>query len=229
MARTIDTPLHTGDQSIDRLLAAGLPVALVFYSGSLEKGLEQTLVRSAAEIAGKALIARVDVKDNPVSAGRYRVGGLPALVTLRDGQEATRVEQVGPREFEQHLAYLLGQGPQPRAPQKLAHEGHPQAVTDASFDKEVMQSTLPVLVDFWAPWCGPCRMTEPVVEKLANELAGSLKVAKVNVDENPRLSGRLGIQSIPTMLVVKNGQVVDRWVGALPEQAVRSRLRAVTG
>jgi thioredoxin 1 len=95
-------------------------------------------------------------------------------------------------------------------------------VADASFEQEVMRSPIPVLVYFWALWCGPCRMTEPIVEKLARELSGRLKVAKVNVDENPMMAGRYGVQSIPTMMVVKNGQIADRWVGALPEPAMRS-------
>ncbi|HEX7973542.1 MAG TPA: thioredoxin, partial [Anaerolineales bacterium] len=81
-----------------------------------------------------------------------------------------------------------------------------------------------VVVDFWAPWCGPCRMTDPIVQKLAGELAGRVRVAKVNVDENPGISMRYGIQSIPTMMVVRNGQIVDRWAGALPEPALRSRI-----
>ena len=102
-------------------------------------------------------------------------------------------------------------------------------VTDQTFEEAVMRSPLPVLVDFWAPWCGPCRMTEPAVERLARENANNLRAAKVNVDENPHLSGRFGVQSIPTMMIVKDGRVVDRWAGALPELQLRSRLAAYLG
>jgi thioredoxin 1 len=87
-----------------------------------------------------------------------------------------------------------------------------------------MRSPIPVVVDFWAPWCGHCRMVAPALEKLAVEWNGRVKIAKVNVDENPRIAGMYGIQSIPTMMVVKNGKIVERWAGALPEPALRARL-----
>ena len=88
-----------------------------------------------------------------------------------------------------------------------------------------MRSSQTVLVDFWAPWCGPCRMINPVLEKLSREMAGRLRIVKLNVDETPITSGRYGVQSIPTMMIVKNGKIVDRWVGALPESAIRGRVQ----
>jgi thioredoxin len=97
----------------------------------------------------------------------------------------------------------------------------PVHVTDAAFEKTVMQSSIPVVVDFWAPWCGPCRMVAPVLDKLANEQAGKLLVAKVNTDENPEWAMKYGVQGIPTMLFVANGKVVHRQVGALPEPMLR--------
>jgi len=98
----------------------------------------------------------------------------------------------------------------------------PIHVTDAAFEKTVLQSTLPVIVDFWAPWCGPCKMVAPTLEKLAREYAGKLVVAKVNTDENPEWAGRYGVQGIPTMLFVVNGKIAHRQVGALPEGILRS-------
>ncbi len=105
----------------------------------------------------------------------------------------------------------------------------PIEVTDATFVHEVLESPVPVLLDCWAPWCGPCQMMAPVVDELAVALAGDVKVAKLNVDENPAIASRLGIQSIPTLFLLWNGQTLDKMIGAAPrtkiEAAVRRRLR----
>lgn len=96
--------------------------------------------------------------------------------------------------------------------------------TDANFDAEVLKSELPVLVDFWAPWCGPCRMIAPSVEALAAEYAGKAKIGKLNTDENENVSAKYGIRSIPTLLVFKNGEVVNQLVGALPKEKIAEQL-----
>ncbi len=244
VARAFDTPIITNDQSIDRVLSAGLPVALVFLDGQPAAGLDQAMDRLAKDNAGQLLVAKVFTKDNPETTRRYQITQTPATATIRGGQVLSKAESISAADLERHVAFLLGKGPKPEAPRPApaagtrpaagpghttrpsTGDGRPHAVNDATFDQEVLRSAQPVLVDFWAPWCGPCRMVEPIVEKLAHEMAGRLRVAKVNADETPGLSARYGIQGIPTMMVVKNGQIVDRWVGALPEPAIRSRVMA---
>jgi len=101
------------------------------------------------------------------------------------------------------------------------------SVTDDSFDQEVLKSDLPVLVDFWAPWCGPCRAVSPVVEKVAEAFAGKLKTVKVNVDEAPGLAGKYSIRSIPSLLFFRGGEVVDSAVGFMPEAELTKRVEKV--
>ena len=96
--------------------------------------------------------------------------------------------------------------------------------TDQNFQQEVLNSQKPVLVDFWAPWCGPCQMMGPIIEELAEELEGKVVVGKLNVDENPQMAQKYGIMSIPTLLIFKDGQVVEQFVGVQPKEVLKQVL-----
>ena len=124
----------------------------------------------------------------------------------------------------------IGKGLQPvcgRCKTALRFENRPVNVTDANFAAEVERSPLPVLLDMWAPWCGPCLMVAPVIEELAAEMAGRVRVAKLNVDENPATAARFGVQSIPTLLLLKGGRELDRIVGVQSKAAIVQRIERV--
>ena len=97
--------------------------------------------------------------------------------------------------------------------------------TDGNFEPEILKSDIPVMVDFWAPWCGPCHVIAPAIEELAKEYAGKVKVAKMNVDENPATPGRYGIRGIPTVILFKGGQILDQIVGAVPKSKVEDMIK----
>ncbi len=101
---------------------------------------------------------------------------------------------------------------------------HIATLTDATFDEHVGAADTPIVIDFWAEWCGPCKMVAPVLDEISNEQVGKLQIAKLNVDENPNVAMRYGVQSIPTMLVFKDGELVDRIVGAMPKGRLMEKL-----
>ena len=125
-------------------------------------------------------------------------------------------------KLEQELQPICG-----RCKNPLPIDGKPVTVTDATFAAEVERSPVPVLLDLWAPWCGPCRMVAPAVEELAKEMAGRVRVAKLNVDENPSTALRFQVRSIPTLLVLKGGKEMERIVGVQPKAEIERRLQRV--
>ena len=136
--------------------------------------------------------------------------------------------RVDPRSAADHIA-RCGKCGTPLDVSKAgeaAEDTKPLLVTDSTFQREVLESSGTVLVDCWAPWCGPCRMVGPIMEQLAAESKGRYRVAKLNVDENPRTAAQFQIQSIPTMLIFKDGKLVDRLIGAQPKPAIAARLLA---
>lgn len=229
----ISTVIHTNQHSIDRVLAAGLPVILIFWQRSqpVPPALDSALDRMAEQFSGKALLAKIDADAEPGLVQRFPVTTLPGVICVKAGQvETTLGGSIGEQELRSWLSYLTGSGPRPiaaHAQSKARPEAsHPVVVTDANF-QQVVAGALPLLVDFWAPWCGPCRAVAPAIEQLAQEFQGRATVGKMNVDENPRTPQRFGIQGIPTLLLFKDGQVVQRLVGAQPLQVMQRALEGV--
>lgn len=221
--------------------------------------LQPVLETVAKRYAGKVLIVNVNVADEPALARRYGIAQLPTLVFTKDGTEVARgVGAAAEREVAAWVEHLVSGGPRPAlfagpsmplasgasAPNGAAaapHAGaarqsassqtaaHPLALNDGNFAQVIRESTVPVLVDFWAEWCGPCKMIAPHVAALAQEFAGRAVVAKMNVDENPRTAGQFGIMSIPTLLIFSNGKVVEQIVGAQPAHVLRQKLARHAG
>ncbi len=224
--------------------------------GPCRSSLEPTLRELAKEAAGRALVVLVDDCREGNLETRFRLSRVPTLVLWKEGNEIARVEgAVDAATVRSYLAFLLGgaarpepttgpsvplraapaatatgPSPSPSGPytgRTTASNGGQVVVTDSTFSRDVLQSPLPVLVDFWAPWCGPCRVISPVVEELGRQYAGKLRVAKVNTDENPLHAGQLGIMGIPTLIFFKNGREVDRVVGVVPKATLSSRVERV--
>ncbi len=243
-----DTPIHANDPSIDRVLRAGLPVTLVFVAPNCSPCtvLDPALKVLAKAYAGDALVVKIDATDNPATVQRFGATAVPFTVIIKDGQVVDQVVgTVEEGDLRARFEFVLGRGSRPAAasgpsvplaaparPASAASaaaptgNGHPVVVTDSNFDQVVLRSSLPVLVDFWAAWCGPCRMVAPSVEQLAREFDGRAVVTKLDVDANPRTAGRYNIRSIPSLLIFRNGQVIDQIVGAQPLQVLRQRLTA---
>jgi thioredoxin len=228
-----DMPLNTNDQSIDRVLHSPLPVALVLWNGGkLDGSLDESLRQVARDDAGRLIVAKLNVQENPDTARRFD-GALPGLITFRQGEEIARAGGISSASFRQQVDHLLGRSAAPQKPNPSpapqsdrSHPAKPIMVTDSSFQRDVLDSDLPVLVDLWAAWCGPCKLIAPVVERLATDYAGRMKVAKLNVDENPATASRLNVQGIPTLLIFHRGKVIERIVGAAPEPLLRGKIDA---
>ncbi|MCC6168619.1 MAG: thioredoxin [Caldilineaceae bacterium] len=250
----IDSVIHTNQQSIDRVLQTGLPVLLVFWrQGAAPSGQTDAALQQLAErYAGRALIAKVDAAAEPGLVKRFAVGALPGFVPVKAGKaEATLPGHTSDADLRAWLTHLVEGGPRPAvtaapgatAPAQPHVNGHtprrpssgpqsasstPVTLTDSNF-QQVIAGPGPVLVDFWAAWCGPCRMVAPSVDALAKEFAGRAVVGKLNVDENPATAQRYNIMSIPALLIFKNGRVVDQIVGAQPLPALRAKLAQHAG
>jgi thioredoxin 1 len=224
-----DTPITvTSAEAFERILkaGAGLPVLLLLHTADTPGAPIETALRTTAKNeAGQLLVAKASSADSPDLAKRYSANGGSLLIGLQNGAEGARRQNPTPSDVEAFAAYLLGRGELPKEEPKPAasstSSGKPVHVTDSSFSEMVLNSSQAVLVDFWAEWCGPCRMIAPSLEKLAREFAGQATIAKLNVDENRRMAATYQARSIPMLLIFKDGKVADRLVGAAPESMLR--------
>ena len=224
------TPIVTDAAGLPRVLQSNLPVILYLYREQSSPSLDETLRRVAHENAGDLLVARVDVNQSPSVYSDYDSPALPALVTLDEGEIESSAENIRPGDVDVHADFLMGRGPYPQETEseiaaKQASGAAPVHVSDSSFQTDVIESNVPVLVDFWAPWCGPCHTIAPVLDNLAQQYAGQIKVAKLNVDENPQAAGTYGAMSIPLLVMFKSGEPVNRLVGAHPQPHIDAMIK----
>lgn len=229
-------PIILTDAELESVLRGSKPALILLTTGDGLRGEFLTAFKQAADQNPGIVFARIDTPSNPATAQRFDVGSKPVLVGWFGGEEVLRRNRPWgadvPLAVELLTAKIKETQPvdaQPVAMEKPVEKqpitnDKPVHVTDATFEAEVLNSDLPVLIDFWAEWCGPCRMVAPILDKLAKEFAGRVRIAKVNVDENPGLAQAFRVMSIPTIMLVKNRTIVFSQPGALPEPAFRDLL-----
>ena len=233
-------PMILTDANIDSVLMGDKPVMILITNGDGVRGDFSTAFKKAAADESGMIFAQIDPTANPKAAERFDASGKPLLVGWYCGETVVRrsrpwgsdmplaLEQIRDKVKELNPDALEAEDEATSdedAPQNLVIDTAPVAVTDQTFQKEVIDYPLPVVVDFWAEWCGPCRMVAPILDKLAKEFAGKIRVAKVDVDANPGLSQAFQIQSIPTLMMVKSRTIVFSQPGALPEAALRDLIQ----
>ncbi len=227
----LDTPITTDDKNLKKVLSQQQPVMLILYNGKKDVPLEDAIKKVAKKHAGELLMVQVDISVNHDTYVQYGAPPTPALVTLIPGLMGRKVKSeatlIRPGDIRSHVDYLLHDIPLPEQ-NKGGNNAHsalgtpkPITVTDKTFQEVVLKSKQPVLVDFWAAWCAPCRSIAPYVEQMAKDYEGQVKVAKLDTDANQRIARQYDIRSIPTFIIFKNGQPVARFSGASPQHLKR--------
>jgi len=218
------------------------PALILLTNGEGLRGDFSTAFRKAAAETSHIVFARIDPTSNPGAAETFNANSKPIMVAYYQGETLVRRSRPWGSDVTLTIELLENKlkednmnnenqnhEEKPAAADAALVNDKPFVVTDNTFQQEVIDysNTMPVLVDFWAEWCGPCRMVAPIMESIAKDFAGQVRVAKVDVDANPGLSQALRIMSIPTIMVFKEGQLVFNQPGALPEAAFRDLVQQV--
>lgn len=230
-----DTPLLIANAGeLEGYLKSPLPILLYLYGGeTLRADVKTELEKAAKEQCGRILVIKADTSRAPEVAEFFELGKHPLLVGWFNGEQLGRRNRPWATDIQGMVDVLLAHAPSApggavkdndKDKNKKPVDIKPIKVTEATFEQEVIKSALPVVVDFWADWCGPCKMVAPILEKLAAEFAGKIRVAKVDVDANQNLAQAFRVMSIPTMMFVKNGKIVGQQAGALPENVLRDAI-----
>jgi len=226
------------DAELENVLQGNRPVLLLIAADDIRSDFN-TAFKQASDEHTDIVFARINPQENPQAAERFGVSSKAVLVGWASGEVIVRRVRPWGTDVPLAIEMLQKQTPQTTVPaeppaavaaethtneqakeQKIV-DTHPVNVTDATFQTEVIDHELPVVVDFWAEWCGPCRMVAPILEKLAGEYAGKIRIAKVDVDANPQLAQAFQVMSIPTIMMFKERNIVFNQPGALPEAALR--------
>jgi thioredoxin 1 len=225
-----DVPVLRNLAAVEAELTADKPVLfLIWHDRSPRRDAEIALKEAQNKYPRKLRAFIVDARDDPGLAERFDLGANPVLIGWYNGEEHTRrsrpwnTDVTGIADEMAALAAVPANGAAPEEQEEEPETANdkPVHVTTDNFKQLIIDSPIPVIVDFWAEWCQPCKMVAPILEKLAKEFAGQVRIAKIDVDANQALAGQFGIQSIPTLMFVKNGKIVGQSAGAAPEPALR--------
>lgn len=217
----LNTPITSDGNNLQKVLNQPIPSLLILHADDVDKPLGDALTKTAKKYAGELLIVRVNVKESPDVHHKYDNIATPAMIALQSkgGKSVGALDYVRPGDVRAYAKHLVNGTALPQTKEKAKNTsstGTPIIVTDKTFRDDVLKSKVPVLVDFWANWCGPCHQIAPYIEKIAAEYKGKIKVAKLDVDANQVMSRRYAVQSIPTMIVFENGEPAARITGANP-------------
>lgn len=221
----LEVPVLKSLAAVEDHLNTPTPVMLLMWHERSPRRDAEIALKEALEKYPRKLEAYiVDARDDAAIVTQFGLGKNPVLIGWHDGAEYIRRNRPWNTDVNGVAAEMAALVPVPEggeAEEAPAVEDEPINVTEADFGEKVVNSPLPVLVDFWAEWCQPCKMVAPILKKLAKEFAGKVRIAKVDVDSNQQLAQQFGIQSIPTLMFVKNGKIVGQSAGAAPEEALR--------